>query len=121
MMTRRGFLQSLGLIGAAAVVRVKPQPGRAVYEVGRGKEFASIQDALDQMWCDQGSIPFDADKTIAIHPGYYRKPERIQAIDVGEHRLVILGAGTCTIVPDSTLRAYQQSVGRGDAWDSDVD
>jgi hypothetical protein len=107
MMTRRGLLHSLALAASALLVRIKPKAAHgnrsginagfdahnpdigawssrrevvgspAVYEVGPGKEFRTLQAALDPMWTDQAPTRLGKGQPIIeILPGCYHGAEQ---------------------------------------------
>ena len=63
-MRRRSFLWCAVAAAAAPFVRAPRRGSYRPYEVGPGKEYASIQGALNQLWKDQGSATFVRDVSV---------------------------------------------------------
>lgn len=60
-MTRRSFLAGLTALAGLALLPATPKPAPKMYTAGKGGGFASMQEAADAMWTDQGSLTFSAD------------------------------------------------------------
>ncbi len=96
-MHRRSFLKVLSVLAGAASVGILRRPrdtSRVSYRVGKNEEFPAIQDALDQLWKDQRSVPFAARKTIWISEGVYAGasiPDGLRPSE--EHPLAVQGVG----------------------------
>lgn len=71
-MKRRSFLAGIGALGGLAMLTATlgPEPtatvgfeGDKLYSVGPGKDFATIQEAMDAMYSDQRTVAFEVRAT----------------------------------------------------------